>query len=326
MSGERIVSLDDSEEFEADDDMKYQANKSMNVMVNQPITLNVGGMRYTTTKATLSTIDGTFLYTMLIERKFLAEPSKDGSYFIDRDGQHFRYILNFLRDGYVNIGNESIVTELLQEAMFYQIQPMIKFLNGILNKKQIESIESSILSNCHIHQICERSGTTNWALHHQYDDKYSFWEELERIVSKEQGILYAFLVIRMNGDFIDAKMIAFNFKGYPSMVFGIFCGGRKSFVFQNGLHDRVNIGFIELMCFGHASYYVPDGYGGRNPVPQIKAHTTKAFRLNAITEQKEAENNVFVIEYNRGRLLCSDNLSGDAECVEIDQFEIFVCL
>lgn len=27
------------------------------------------------------------------------QPEPDGSYFIDRDGTHFRYILNYLRDG-----------------------------------------------------------------------------------------------------------------------------------------------------------------------------------------------------------------------------------
>lgn len=108
------------------------------------------------------------------------------------------------------------------------------------------------------------------------------------------------------------------------MVFGIFCDGSKSFLFQNDLHDRVNLAFIKLMCFEHASYDVPDGFGDRNTVPQIKAYTTKAFRLNAITIEEETESNVFVIEYNRSRLLCSDSLSG--ECIEIDQFEIFVCL
>ena len=31
--------------------------------------------------------------------RFDTKPSEDGSFFIDRDGTHFRYILNYLRIG-----------------------------------------------------------------------------------------------------------------------------------------------------------------------------------------------------------------------------------
>ena len=39
------------------------------------------------------------MLTAMFSGKFEMKPSKDGSFFIDRDGTHFRFILNFLRTG-----------------------------------------------------------------------------------------------------------------------------------------------------------------------------------------------------------------------------------
>lgn len=187
MSGQ-IRSLDENEDLDESDhdhdDSKNQAayNKSM----NEPIVLNVGGMKYTTTKATLATIEGTFLYKMLIEGKFLAEPLKDGSYFIDRDGQHFRFILNFLRDSYVNIGDKSITLELLQEAMFYQIQPLIEHLKEMIQTEQIERIKSKILCHNQIKKLMGFTDSSHWRLMSFDEDKLKGeWGQLEHFA---QGI------------------------------------------------------------------------------------------------------------------------------------------
>ena len=51
--------------------------------------------------------------------RFDTKPSEDGSYFIDRDGTHFRYILNYLRMGELIVPDDKIVRkELLAEAKF----------------------------------------------------------------------------------------------------------------------------------------------------------------------------------------------------------------
>lgn len=44
-----------------------------------------------------------------------------GYVFVDRDGKHFRHILNWLRDGVVPTLEESEYTELLREAEYYQL-------------------------------------------------------------------------------------------------------------------------------------------------------------------------------------------------------------
>ena len=63
--------------------------------------------------------------------RFDTKPSEDGSYFIDRDGTHFRYILNYLRTGQLIVPEDEIVRkELLAEAEFYQVQGIIKALKA----------------------------------------------------------------------------------------------------------------------------------------------------------------------------------------------------
>jgi hypothetical protein len=59
--------------------------------------INVGGHRFETSHQTLTSVPHTYLASMFSGRFELA-PEADGAYFIDRDGRHFIYILNFLRD------------------------------------------------------------------------------------------------------------------------------------------------------------------------------------------------------------------------------------
>lgn len=44
-----------------------------------------------------------------------------GYVFVDRDGKHFRHILNWLRDGVVPTLKDSEYSELLREAEYYQL-------------------------------------------------------------------------------------------------------------------------------------------------------------------------------------------------------------
>ena len=116
-AGKEIKSLDSDEE---NDDIIPQTR------TREIITLNVGGTKYQTTKATLLSIKQGVLYKMF-QGTFNDKPLEDGAYFIDRDATYFRYILNFLRDGIITIDVEDKKTmiELLTEARFYQIYPNI---------------------------------------------------------------------------------------------------------------------------------------------------------------------------------------------------------
>ena len=63
--------------------------------------------------------------------RFNTKPSEDGSYFIDRDGTHFRHILNYLRTGQPLVPKDEIIrVELLAEAEFYQIEGIVNALRA----------------------------------------------------------------------------------------------------------------------------------------------------------------------------------------------------
>ncbi|CAG8721384.1 1386_t:CDS:2, partial [Racocetra persica] len=66
------------------------------------IILNVGGVKYETYRSTLIAYPTTLLGTMFADRnKELLSPV-NGEHFIDRDGQLFRYILQFYRTGKIH--------------------------------------------------------------------------------------------------------------------------------------------------------------------------------------------------------------------------------
>ena len=63
--------------------------------------------------------------------RFDTKLSEDGSYFIDRDGTHFRYILNHLRTGqFIVPKDKTIRKELLAEADFYQVEGISRRLTA----------------------------------------------------------------------------------------------------------------------------------------------------------------------------------------------------
>lgn len=69
------------------------------------------------------------LAAMFSGRHFV-QKDEDGRYFIDRDGTHFRYILNFLRDGntYIPTDNQQLVDELFEEVSFYGLEELLNKL------------------------------------------------------------------------------------------------------------------------------------------------------------------------------------------------------
>ena len=83
--------------------------------------------------------------------RFDSKPAEDGSYFIDRDGTHFRYILNYLRTGQLVVPEDKIVRrELLNEAEFYRVQ-------GIIDELRSQPFEGSLILSTEHRQIL-----TNW--------------------------------------------------------------------------------------------------------------------------------------------------------------------
>jgi len=103
----------------------------------------------------LMLMPGSMLHAMFSGR-FDTKPSEDGSYFIDRDGTHFRYILNYLRNGQLIVPKEDMVRireELLAEVEFYQVQ-------GIIEQLKLKAI--SLFKDSVILSSDQREPLVNW--------------------------------------------------------------------------------------------------------------------------------------------------------------------
>ena len=114
------------------------------------IKLDIGGQQFTTSLLTLTKDPNSMLAAMFSGRHRL-KVETDGSYFIDRDGTHFRYILNYLRDGCIKEGTmpqcPSLWGELLNEAEYYQISGLVDYLKSLSGVSVSRSSSTSGLSD-----------------------------------------------------------------------------------------------------------------------------------------------------------------------------------
>ncbi|KAK7109528.1 uncharacterized protein [Littorina saxatilis] len=101
------------------------------------VKLDIGGHQFTTSVLTLTKETDSMLAAMFSGRHVL-KTEADGSFFIDRDGTHFRYVLNYLRDGCIKEGtlpcNETTLRELLTEAEYFQLSGLTDILAAMLFK------------------------------------------------------------------------------------------------------------------------------------------------------------------------------------------------
>jgi len=98
------------------------------------VILDVGGYKHTTTYGTVCKEKDSMLSAMFSGRFQLETDAKDGSYFIDRDGRYFHHILNWLRAHgacELSIHTREELDSLLQEAKYYQIPPLVTYLNKL---------------------------------------------------------------------------------------------------------------------------------------------------------------------------------------------------
>jgi len=78
-------------------DAEKAAMEGTYVFQTSIIQLDVGGHKFTTSLPTLTSVPDTYLAALFSGRHPHA-PNADGAFFIDRDGAHFRHIINYLRD------------------------------------------------------------------------------------------------------------------------------------------------------------------------------------------------------------------------------------
>ncbi|KAF9661220.1 hypothetical protein SADUNF_Sadunf19G0045600 [Salix dunnii] len=75
------------------------------------------------------------LAAMFSGRHTVSEDPDKGYVFIDRDGKHFRHILNWLRDGVVPTLADAEYSELMREAVYYQL--LLARAYGVWNRNRL---------------------------------------------------------------------------------------------------------------------------------------------------------------------------------------------
>ncbi|CAK9135003.1 unnamed protein product [Ilex paraguariensis] len=110
------------------------------------VRLNIGGKKFCTTVDTLTQREPeSMLAAMFSGRHTICQDSEKGYVFLDRDGKHFRHILNWLRDGVVPTLNDSEYLDLLREAEYYQLLGLIDGIKSVLNeRKENEELDTEL--------------------------------------------------------------------------------------------------------------------------------------------------------------------------------------
>ena len=85
------------------------------------VVLNVGGMRFETTVDTLCSFSGSF-FAKMFGGSYDTRAEPDGSYFIDRSGEHFGQVLNFMRTYRLALPpTQAGMVALQEELEYYQL-------------------------------------------------------------------------------------------------------------------------------------------------------------------------------------------------------------
>ena len=196
---------------------------------NEPITLNIGGIKYQTTLTTISKYRDCLIYKMF-DGSFSLKPNKDGSYFIDRNGKYFEYILDYLRNGTLNIPisncDSYLINHLLSEADYYQIKPLIQELRflkigtKLLKPKNLCQIEKWIIEEFpdRAHQIFQ------WKLLYEWNcDDITLKNPYNVMHAKCEGISSILIVLlcgnRVFGAYTSVKWKAKDVNDNESFVF-----------------------------------------------------------------------------------------------------------
>ena len=97
-------------------------------MVNNIISINVGGTIYTTTKSTLTKEPESMLARM-VNTEVPTEKDPSGNIFIDRDPQAFSVILKFLRTDHLIMENSACsMKELEVEADYFMLDRLLQVI------------------------------------------------------------------------------------------------------------------------------------------------------------------------------------------------------
>ncbi|KAI6647272.1 BTB/POZ domain-containing adapter for CUL3-mediated RhoA degradation protein 3-like [Oopsacas minuta] len=92
------------------------------------VKLNIGGMLYVTTLDTLTREDS--MLRAMFSGRMNMDKDEEGWVLIDRDGKHFGFILNYLRNGEISLPeSRQLCEEILTEAKYYLLDGLVERLS-----------------------------------------------------------------------------------------------------------------------------------------------------------------------------------------------------
>lgn len=133
--------LCDSSSFEAHEKSFDRTNgipRAANLTLdNSPVHLNVGGRVYTTSLETLTSHPNSRISKLFNGEIPVVLDTINHQYFIDRDGNYFRFVLNYLRTGKSNISEKfEELSGLLEEAKYFGLNGMVRELNELIESRR----------------------------------------------------------------------------------------------------------------------------------------------------------------------------------------------
>jgi hypothetical protein len=122
------------------------------------VELNIGGHRFETSVQALRRVPHTY-FDAYFSGRYAQDVCNDGSIFVDRDGEHFGHVLEYMRDGHVSVAKTgarpsvSLLWALEREFGFYSIelcteqpvypeQPEVTFVMGGRNDSSMGGLNS----------------------------------------------------------------------------------------------------------------------------------------------------------------------------------------
>ena len=123
------------DEKEKEKETEQGCVERMRQITNHPVKIVVGGIEFATSEYTLRTVKEGLLAKMVEAKVF----RKDGKLYVDREALHFRYILNFLRNGgrlngKTLPGEERFLYEIMEEAQYFKLPGLVETVRRRINE------------------------------------------------------------------------------------------------------------------------------------------------------------------------------------------------
>ena len=131
-----MASLSECDDDEIKNDSKGPSGKRSNI-----VRLNVGGHKFMSSRATLNQSG---YFAGLLSGKFKVDLDDDGTYFVDRNGKWFGYLLDFMRSGITSVPRKSLPFILI-ESDYYQINLPLTCRDKLHLPNDKESVSSVVV-------------------------------------------------------------------------------------------------------------------------------------------------------------------------------------